>query len=206
MVKRSDIKSIQFIGSFVKLNQCPEPVKPEYAFIGRSNVGKSSLINMITGRKSLAKTSSTPGKTQTLNYFLVDDQWYIVDLPGYGFAKKSKKDRESWGKLIHEFLIRRENLACTFVLVDSRHESQKSDLDIINWLGSVGLPFCIVFTKADKISRNKLAMGIDAYKATLNKYWSELPPIIVSSSQIKMGKEAILDFINTTNKSIELNA
>lgn len=174
---------------------------PEYAFIGRSNVGKSSLINMLTNHKKLAKISQTPGKTQLINHFLINDSWYLVDLPGYGYAKSSKKDRESWGKMIHKYLVQRENLYCTFILIDIRIEPQKSDLEFIEWFGVNNLPFVLIFTKADKLKKIKLVDNIEFYKDTLNKKWSELPQFVVSSSISSLGKEAIISIIEQANLS-----
>jgi len=190
----------EFIGSYVKVSQCPQETRPEYAFIGRSNVGKSSLINMLTGRKKLAKTSSTPGKTRTINFFLNDNAWYLVDLPGYGFAKVSKNERESWGEMIQQYLIQRKNLLYTFILIDARLDAQKSDLDFINWMGSIGLPFCILFTKSDKLTKNKLVISLDRFRGTLSEYWSEIPPFFVTSALNSTGRQGILDLINRTNE------
>jgi GTP-binding protein len=189
-----------FVISAVDITGCPQARLPEYAFFGRSNVGKSSLINMITGVKNLAKTSSTPGKTQLLNYYLVDeDTWYLVDLPGYGYAKISKKSRKNWEKIIREYLLQRESLMYTFILVDSRHEAQKSDLDLINWMGEKGLPFCLVFTKSDKISRNAIRHNLEEYKKVLSEKWEELPPIFTTSSNSGEGKSEINNFIMLSN-------
>lgn len=190
-----------FVLSAVDIKGCPHPRLPEYAFFGRSNVGKSSLINMITGVKNLAKTSATPGKTQLLNYYSVDgDTWYLVDLPGYGYAKVSKKARRDWEKIIREYLIQRESLLYTFILVDSRHEPQKSDLELISWMGEKGLPFCLVFTKVDKISRNAVRHNLEVYKKELMEKWEELPPIITTSSHSGEGKSEINNFIALSNQ------
>jgi len=189
-----------FVISAVDISGCPQPRLPEYAFFGRSNVGKSSLINMITGVKNLAKTSATPGKTQLLNYYLVDgDTWYLVDLPGYGYAKVSKKSRRNWEKIIREYLLLRESLMYTFILVDTRHEPQKSDLELINWMGEKGLPFCLVFTKSDKISRNAVRHNLEEYKKVLSEKWEELPPIFITSSHSGEGKSEINNFIALSN-------
>jgi GTP-binding protein len=193
------INSTEFICSSPKHQLCPDAKLPEYAFIGRSNVGKSSLINMLTNNKKLAKTSSTPGKTQLINHFLINKEWYLVDLPGYGFAKSSKKAREEWGKMIHKYLMNRENLMCTFILIDSRHTPQKNDLEFIEWFGVNQLPFVLVFTKEDKIRKEKLISNLDIYKATLKEKWSELPQLIVSSSKSNLGKDAILELVENTN-------
>jgi GTP-binding protein len=178
-----------------EVEKCPEPNMPEFAFIGRSNVGKSSLINMVTNQKSLAKTSSRPGKTQLINHFLINNNWYLVDLPGYGFAKVSKKIKEEFQAYIVDYVLKRENLYCLFVLVDSRHEPQKIDMEFINWLGEKEVPFALIFTKCDKLGKNKLAQNISAYKEELLKDWEELPPIFLSSAEDGTGKEDILSFI-----------
>ncbi|MBC35188.1 MAG: YihA family ribosome biogenesis GTP-binding protein [Bacteroidetes bacterium] len=199
------VKSAEFVISSQKHEQCPSPNMPEYAFIGRSNVGKSSLINMLTGKKNLAKTSSTPGKTQLINHFLINENWYLVDLPGYGYAKSSKTDRAKWGKMIHQYLMKRENLMCTFILIDSRHEPQKNDLEFIEWFGMTALPFIIVFTKADKLKKDQLIRNIEVYKKTLKEKWSELPQMMVSSSTLSQGKDAILELIDHTNSLAEFD-
>lgn len=200
-----NIKSAQFICSSPEVKKCPEPKLPEYAFIGRSNVGKSSLINILSGRKKLAKISSTPGKTQLINHFLIDEEWYLVDLPGYGYAKSSKKDREKWGKMIHKYLMKRENLMCTFILIDSRLEPQKNDLEFIEWFGVNQLPFVLIFTKSDKVNKEKLIKNIDIFKATLKEKWSELPQLIVSSAKSGLGKKAILELVNNTNQLFQFD-
>ncbi len=194
------IKSAEFVISNQDVNKCPETERPEYAFIGRSNVGKSSLINMLTNRKKLAKTSSTPGKTQLINHFLVNEEWYLVDLPGYGFAKISKTAREKWGKMIHNYLMKRKNLRCTFILIDIRLKPQNIDLDFLEWMGINQLPFIIIFTKSDKLNKFNLVNNIELYKSTLLEKWAELPQFIVSSSVKSQGKEAILELISETNK------
>lgn len=189
-----------FMISAADVSGCPQPRLPEYAFFGRSNVGKSSLINMITGVKNLARTSAVPGKTQLLNYYMVDeDTWYLVDLPGYGYAKVSKKSRRNWEIIIREYLLQRKSLLYTFILIDIRHDSQKSDLDLINWMGEKGLPFCLVFTKADKISRNAVRRNVEEYKKVLSQKWEELPPIFISSSLSGEGKNEINEFIANSN-------
>jgi GTP-binding protein len=190
-----EIKSTSFVMSNSDVAKCPEPNMPEFAFIGRSNVGKSSLINMVTNQKSLAKTSSRPGKTQLINHFLINNNWYLVDLPGYGFAKVSKKIKEEFQAYIVDYVLKRENLYCLFVLVDSRHEPQKIDMEFINWLGEKEVPFALIFTKCDKLGKNKLAQNISAYKEELLKDWEELPPIFLSSAEDGTGKEDILSFI-----------
>lgn len=194
-----------FMISAADITGCPQARLPEYAFFGRSNVGKSSLINMITGVKNLARTSSTPGKTQLLNYYMVDeDSWYLVDLPGYGYAKVSKKSRKNWEKIIREYLLQRHTLVYTFILVDTRHEPQKSDLELITWMGEEGLPFCLVFTKADKISRNAVRRNVDEYKKILAENWEEFPPIFITSSNSGEGKSEINSFIAATNSEYNL--
>ncbi len=200
-----EIKSAEFTCSSPDVTKCPEPKIPEYAFIGRSNVGKSSLINMLVERKNLAKTSSTPGKTQLINHFIIDENWYLVDLPGYGYAKSSKKDREKWGEMIHKYLMKRENLMCTFILIDSRLEPQKIDLEFIEWFGVNQLPFILVFTKSDKINKKTLLHNLDLFKKTLKEKWSELPKMIVSSSKLSQGKEAILELVENTNPLFQFN-
>ena len=195
-----EIKTAEYLQSEVDWRKCPASDKPEYAFIGRSNVGKSSLINMLTNNRNLAKTSSKPGKTQTINHFLMNKTWYLVDLPGYGFAKTSKTNREKWQKMISDYLLHRENLQVVFVLVDSRLEPQQIDVDFINNLGENGLPFAIIFTKADKISTGKAMSNIQKMKNRLYETWEELPLMIKSSSVSGLGKEQILDYIEEINQ------
>lgn len=190
-----DIKQAVFVSSHASVSKCPPPELPEFAFIGRSNVGKSSLINMLTNRKGLAKTSGTPGKTQTINHFLVNDQWYLVDLPGYGYASVSKELKKGWGKMIEEYIIKRDTLACLFVLIDSRHDPQPIDLRFIEWVGSGGVPLCLVFTKTDKLSKNELTTNLSRYKKHLLKSWAELPPILITSATSKTGREEMLSLI-----------
>ena len=194
------IKSAEFVVSNQEVSKCPDSTLPEYAFIGRSNVGKSSLINMLTNRKKLAKTSSTPGKTQLINHFLINEEWHLVDLPGYGFAKISKTAREKWGQMIHKYLMKRKSLRCTFVLIDVRIEPQKIDLEFMEWLGINQLPFVMIFTKADKLNKQNLVKNIEAYKGKLLERWAELPQFIVSSAVKADGKEAILELISETNQ------
>ncbi|MEM6735933.1 MAG: ribosome biogenesis GTP-binding protein YihA/YsxC [Bacteroidota bacterium] len=196
------IKSARFIKSSPNVMDCPDRLIPEYAFTGRSNVGKSSLINHLTNCRKLAKTSSTPGKTQLINHFLIDDAWYLVDLPGYGWAQTSKTNKASWKKMIEDYLLDRPNLASVFVLIDVRHEPQKIDMEFIQWLGESNVPFSIVFTKADKLGKNKVHSSIVTYKNHLRKTWEELPPTFVTSAIKKMGGKEILDFINRINESI----
>lgn len=189
-----------FIQSNTRIDKLPAPNIPEFAFIGRSNVGKSSLINMLTGEKNLAKTSSKPGKTITINHFLINDKWYLVDLPGYGFAKRAKTEREKWKKMLNEYLLRRENLLYTFVLIDVRIPPQQNDLEFVEWMGESQLPFVIVFTKSDKVGKNALAQLLAAYKKQLLENWEELPEIFLSSSEKSIGREDILSFIDSTCK------
>lgn len=192
-----EIKKAEFISSHSDVRKSPPPDKPEFAFIGRSNVGKSSLINMLTNRKKLAKISATPGKTQTINHFLINDTWYLVDLPGYGYAKASQEKRQGFGKIIEQYVLgrREENLACLFILIDSRLAPQAIDLEFIQWSGSKEIPICLLFTKADKLSRNELHKNLTVYKNTLLKSWEDLPPIIVTSAVEKNGREEVLTFI-----------
>lgn len=194
------IKSASFLQSNTNVNKLPKPDKPEYAFIGRSNVGKSSLINMLTGNSKLAKVSSTPGKTITINHFIINNEWYLVDLPGYGFAKRSQKDREMWKKMLDAYILGRPNLVMTFVLVDSRIKPQKIDLDFISSLGENQMPFAIIFTKADKLGSGQLSANIEVYKNELLKEWEELPTMIVTSSEKKIGRDNVLDLIEFYNK------
>lgn len=188
------IKKAEFVKSSQKLSQCPKGNLKEFAFIGRSNVGKSSLINMLTGRKNLAKTSSTPGKTKLINHFLIDEKWYIVDLPGYGFARVSKKERKRFGSLIEDYIAKRENLICVLVLIDSRIKPQSIDIEFIRWLGENGVPFVIVFTKTDKPNQKDLRNNIATFKNELLKSWEELPPMFSTSAVNEKGKEEILTF------------
>ncbi|QHL87281.1 YihA family ribosome biogenesis GTP-binding protein [Nibribacter ruber] len=193
------IKEAKFICSNTRADLCPTTPLPEYAFIGRSNVGKSSLINMLTNYSKLAKTSSFPGKTQLINHFLINDEWYLVDLPGYGWAKVSKDSREAWRKMINYYLKSRPNLACVFVLIDSRLPAQKVDLDFIELLGTMEVPFVLIFTKTDKQSAPKTDANIAAFMQVLKETWEELPPFMKSSSESKEGREEILTFIEQTN-------
>ena len=197
------IKSADFVISNTDIDKCPKERIPEYAFIGRSNVGKSSLINMLTGRKSLAKTSGKPGKTQLINHFKINDNWFLVDLPGYGYAKVSKKNRSIFAKFIYEYLEKRENLICTFVLVDSRHEPQKIDMLFMEWLGQNQIPFVIVFTKMDKLSSSQLNKNITKYKTEMLKTWEDIPQTFRSSAESGLGKSEILKFIEQTNTTVK---
>lgn len=198
-----EIKDAKFVISNTEVGKCPQDGKPEYAFIGRSNVGKSSLINMLTGKKGLAMTSSTPGKTMLINHFVIDDDWYLVDLPGYGYAQRGKTGRENIKRIIENYILEREQLTNLFVLIDSRHEPQKIDLEFMEWLGENGIPFAIIFTKIDKISKGKLAENFKVYKEKLEESWEELPPIFFSSSEKREGKEEILDYIEEINRSLK---
>lgn len=195
------IRSASFIGSSVTLTQCPEPVKPEFAFIGRSNVGKSSLINLLTGYSKLAKTSGNPGKTRTINHFLINQEWFLVDLPGYGYAKVSAGMRKKWVKSSEEYILKRENLVCLFVLLDSRHEPQKSDMAFMEFLGINRVPFARVFTKTDKISGTALEKIRRVHDTEMLKVWETLPTTFISSSVDGTGKEEILSFIEVTLKN-----
>lgn len=196
------IKKAEFVISNTDYRKCPQDGKPEYAFIGRSNVGKSSLINMLTNRKGLAMTSSTPGKTMLINHFLINDEWYLVDLPGYGYARRGKEGRDKLRKIIEDYVLEREAMTNLFVLIDSRHEAQKIDLEFMEWLGENGVPFAIVFTKTDKLGSGRLQLNLDAYKEKLLETWDELPPIFVTSSEKGQGREELLGYIDSINKTI----
>ncbi len=195
-----EITSSEFIISNTDIEKCPPPNKPEFAFIGRSNVGKSSLINMLTGRKDLAKTSSTPGKTQTINHFLINKTWYLVDLPGYGYASVSKSLKEKWIPMIETYFEKRENLYCTFVLLDSRIPPQGKDMDFIRHLGSLGIPVAVVLTKTDKLKQSELGKSKNKIEKELLEDWEELPPFFITSAEKKSGRAALLDFIETAMK------
>ena len=197
------IKTAQYLMSNDDFRKCPKPDMPEFAFIGRSNVGKSSLINMLTSNSKLAKTSASPGKTQKINHFVINSSWYLVDLPGYGYAKVSKSQREVFRKMIEGYILNRQNLVNLFVLVDSRLEPQEIDVEFINWLGANRVPFAIIFTKADKIGPNVLASKVDAYKEHLLQTWESLPDMLVSSAVSKMGQEEILDYIQNIINSLQ---
>ena len=196
------ITSAEFVISNSRVNKCPTTGLPEYAFIGRSTVGKSSLINMLTGRKGLAMTSQKPGKTQLINHFLINKDWYLVDLPGYGYARLSRDGRDGLRKMIEDYILERTELVCLFVLLDSRLEPQRIDLEFIEWLGEEGIPFALVFTKADKLSKGKLAANIAAYKERLLQQWEELPPLFITSSEARMGRDELLSYIDGINKSL----
>ena len=197
-----EIKSSEYSISSPTVSLCPKDTKPEYAFIGRSNVGKSSLINMLCNHKGLAKTSATPGKTLLINHFIVNDQWYLVDLPGYGYAQRSKKTLEKLSFMIKSYILQRQQLANLFLLVDVRHSPQKIDLEFINFLGENGIPFAIIFTKADKISREKLGNNVRAYMEKLSETWEELPPYFITSSEKKEGRTEVLNYIDHINKEL----
>ena len=197
-----EIKKAEFVLSAPRESMCPKDTKPEYAFIGRSNVGKSSLINMLTNNRKLAKTSSTPGKTLLINHFIISNEWYLVDLPGYGFAKRSKSELQKLEQMITGYLLQRQQLVNVFLLVDIRLEAQKVDLDFIQWLGSSSIPFAIVFTKADKLSATKANQNVEAYKKVLSETWEELPPIFITSAEKKQGRDEILDYISQINKEL----
>ena len=197
-----EIKDARFVISNTDVKKCPADGKPEYAFIGRSNVGKSSLINMLTGKKGLAMTSSTPGKTLLINHFLINDDWYLVDLPGYGYAQRGKEGRENIRRIIENYILEREELTNLFVLIDSRHEPQKIDLEFMEWLGENGIPFAIIFTKTDKISKSRLQENFQVYENKLKETWEELPPVFFSSSEKKEGKNEILSYIEQINRDI----
>lgn len=189
------ITSAEFVSSYADVNKCPNDGRPEFAFIGRSNVGKSSLINMLTNSRGLAKISSTPGKTQTINHFIINDSWYLVDLPGYGYAKANKTLREGFGKIIDSYVLNRKSLTCLFVLIDSRLEPQAIDLDFIQWAGNRQVPLALIFTKTDKLKKNELQKNLANYKKTLLTMWEELPVIILTSATDKTGKDDLLSLI-----------
>ena len=197
-----EIKKAEFTLSSPMVSMCPKDTKPEYAFIGRSNVGKSSLINMLTNNRKLAKTSSTPGKTLLINHFIINNEWYLVDLPGYGFAKRSKKEIVRLEQMIQGYILQREQLVNVFVLIDIRLEAQKIDLEFIQWLGESSIPFAIVFTKADKLTANKANTNVEVYKKVLLETWEELPPIFVTSAEKKQGRDEVLDYIDVINREV----
>ncbi|MFW5756966.1 MAG: ribosome biogenesis GTP-binding protein YihA/YsxC [Tangfeifania sp.] len=194
------IKEARFLISNTDLDKCPAPNKPEYAFIGRSNVGKSSLINMLTNRKSLAKISVKPGKTKLINHFLINEEWYLVDLPGYGYAKIGKQERKKWEKFVRKYILMRENLFCLFVLIDSRHEPQNVDLEFMEWLGMSQIPFAMVFTKTDKLKPGELKKNIENYEARMLETWEFMPPYFTSSVSTGEGKKEILNYIQNINR------
>lgn len=198
-----EIKSSEYSISSPSVSLCPKDTKPEYAFIGRSNVGKSSLINMLCNHKGLAKTSATPGKTLLINHFIINNEWYLVDLPGYGYAKRSKSERNKLEQMISSYILQREQLVNVFVLVDVRLEPQQIDIEFINWLGQSQIPFAIVFTKADKLGVQKTRQNVDAYMDKLSENWEELPPYFITSAEKKTGREELLDYIEQINKTLE---
>ena len=201
-MKKPLIKSARFVISNTDIKKCPNDGKPEYAFIGRSNVGKSSLINMVTGHRKLAMTSAMPGKTLLINHFVVNDEWYLVDLPGYGYAKRSKSQNEQLEHIISSYVLEREAMTLLFVLIDSRHEPQKIDLEFFQWLGENGVPFSIIFTKADKLTKTALSSNIAAYKKRLLEDWEELPPVFITSSETGLGREDVLQYIEEINSTL----
>lgn len=200
-----EISSAEFVISNTDVRKCPAGTLPEYAFIGRSNVGKSSLINMLTNKSKLAMTSATPGKTMLINHFLINRSWYLVDLPGYGYAQRGRKGQEQIQHVIESYILEREQMTNLFLLIDSRHEPQKIDMEFMEWLGENGVPFAIVFTKSDKLGGGKLRMNINAYLKELKKQWEELPPYFISSSEDKTGRKEILDYIEQVNKEVNNN-
>ena len=199
------IKTAEYLQSEADWRKCPAPNLPEYAFIGRSNVGKSSLINMLTNRNKLAMTSSKPGKTLLINHFMINNEWYLVDLPGYGFAQIGKSGQQKLKQIIESYLLQRESLTNVFLLIDCRHEPQKIDIAFMEWLGENGVPFSIVFTKADKLSNRKLQENVATYKEHLAESWEELPPIFISSAEKKTGREEILNYIEEINNELKAN-
>lgn len=198
-----EIKKAEFALSAPTVSMCPKDTKPEYAFIGRSNVGKSSLINMLTNNKKLAKTSATPGKTLLINHFIINNEWYLVDLPGYGYAKRSKKELQKLEQMINGYILQREQLVNVFLLVDIRLEPQNVDLEFMEWLGTSSIPFSIVFTKADKLSSVKVSQKVEAYMKVLLETWEELPPIFITSSEKKQGRDEVLDYIGQINQGLK---
>jgi GTP-binding protein len=198
-----EINKSEFIISAPHVSKCPSDNKPEYAFIGRSNVGKSSLINMLCNHKGLAKTSSTPGKTLLINYFIINNEWYIIDLPGYGFAKRSQKVQQQIDQMIRGYILQREQMVNLFVLVDIRLKPQKIDLEFIDWLGISGIPFAIVFTKADKLSESKVKANVQAYVTKMLETWEEMPPYFITSAEKARGRDEVLDYIDQINKSLK---
>lgn len=201
-MKKPLVKTARFVISNSDVKKCPVDGKPEYAFIGRSNVGKSSLINMITGHRKLAMTSATPGKTLLINHFIVNDEWYLVDLPGYGYSKRSKTQNEQLEHIISSYVLEREAMTLLFVLIDSRHEPQKIDIEFFQWLGENGVPFSIIFTKADKLTKTALSSNIAAYKKRLLEDWEELPPVFITSSETGLGREEVLQYIDEINATL----
>lgn len=199
-----DVLKAEFVVSNSTVDKCPAPDRHEYAFIGRSNVGKSSLINMLTNNKNLAKTAAKPGKTQLINHFLINDSWYMVDLPGYGYARISETHRQAFEKMIRDYILKRENLVCLFVLIDSRHEPLRIDLEFMEWLGENGVPFVMVFTKADKLTANQRIRCIDEYHEAMLDTWETTPMTFMTSSEKRLGREELLDYIDELNTSVKL--
>ena len=199
-----DIVKAEFVVSNATVEKCPKPDRYEYAFIGRSNVGKSSLINMLTNNKKLAKTAARPGKTQLTNHFLINDMWYMVDLPGYGYARTSETARRQFEKMIRDYILKRENLVCLFVLIDSRLEPQKIDLEFMEWLGENGVPFVMIFTKADKLSATQRLKCIDDYHKVMLETWETTPMAFMTSSEKRLGREEVLDYIDELNRTVKL--
>lgn len=197
-----EIKKSEFVISAPVVSMCPKDIKPEYAFIGRSNVGKSSLINMLCNHKGLAKTSATPGKTLLINHFIINNEWYLVDLPGYGFAKRSKTERQKLDNMIRGYILQREQLVNVFVLVDIRHDPQPIDREFIDWLGESSIPFAIVFTKADKLALSKMKSAAEKWMESLKDRWEELPPYFITSAEKKTGREEVLDYIEQITKEL----
>ena len=200
-----EITNAEFVISNTDFRKCPATTFPEYAFIGRSNVGKSSLINMLTNHKGLAMTSARPGKTMLINHFLINKSWYLVDLPGYGYAKRDRKSQEQIRQIIESYILGREQMTCLFLLIDSRLEPQRIDLEFIEWLGENGIPFALVFTKADKLGTGKLKTNVQAYLEKLTEQWEELPPHFVTSSEDRTGRQELLDYIDSINKELGSN-
>ena len=198
-----EIKYSEFTLSAPNVNMCPADMRPEYAFIGRSNVGKSSLINMLCNHKGLAKTSATPGKTLLINHFIINKEWYLVDLPGYGFAKRSKTERQKLENMIRGYILQRQQLCNVFVLIDIRHDPQAIDVEFIEWLGESSIPFSIVFTKADKLAPTKVKPAAEAWMKHLEERWEELPPYFITSAEKKLGRDEVLDYIEQINKSLK---
>ncbi len=200
-----EITNSEFVISNTDVRKCPATAFPEYAFIGRSNVGKSSLINMLTNHKGLAMTSARPGKTMLINHFLINKSWYLVDLPGYGYAKRDQKSQEQIRQIIESYILRREQMTCLFLLIDSRLEPQRIDLEFIEWLGENGIPFALVFTKADKLGTGKLKTNVQAYLEKLTEQWEEFPPHFITSSENRTGRQELLGYIDSINKELSRN-
>lgn len=200
-----DIVKAEFLGSSPTVSGCPAPVRHEYAFIGRSNVGKSSLINMLCGNGKLAKTSAKPGKTRLINHFLINDKWYMVDLPGYGYARMSESGRRQLERMIRDYVLKRENMVCLFVLIDSRIEPQRIDLEFMEWLGENGVPFVIVFTKADKLNAERKRKCIDVYRNAMSDTWESTPPVFMTSAKNRTGRQELMDYIDGLNRTVNVD-